>query len=51
MTMLLLLLISALLTIAVVMVILLIYMRWCGVRYISFSVERPQKRQEAQHGT
>ena len=48
MTTLLLLLISVLLTIAIVMVILLVYMRWCGVRYISFTVERPQKRQEAQ---
>ena len=33
---------------AVVMVALLIYMLRTGVRAISFTMERPQKRQEAQ---
>jgi len=50
MTMLLLLLMSVLLTIAVIMAILLVYMHRNGVHAITFTVERPQKRQEAQHG-
>lgn len=48
MTILLILLISVLLIVEVIAAILLIYMLKTGVHAITFTVERPQKRQEAQ---
>ena len=48
MTILLLLFMSVLMAACAVLVILLVYMHRNGVHAITFTVERPQKRQEAQ---